>query len=142
MLIYIASDFFLSTIDWDENDPKFYVQREQEADIKKKFTKQNIYYIGSSQGCGCGFGYEDEFGLTYPAQAGQKEGIVESDDLHRLRDYITKAAETGELELFSYWDGEEWEEKSRISVTPDYFGQDAFWVKKGEFMTINKVRNG
>jgi len=55
VLCYLSTDRVIEDIPFDENDPKFNVQRTEER--FSHLTKQFVYYCGSRMGCGCGFGY-------------------------------------------------------------------------------------
>ncbi len=57
LAVYIASDYELPEIGWDESDPKFFVEiiDSHEARIDKHLKLPNVAYARSNQGCGCGF---------------------------------------------------------------------------------------
>jgi hypothetical protein len=56
-LLFIACDAPVPTIPWDENDRKLNTQdlHDSEKPIIKHFSKSHYKYIGSDEGCGCGF---------------------------------------------------------------------------------------
>jgi hypothetical protein len=63
--IFVASDHPLPLIEFDPDDSNFWVgefdaavgKRDEDADVRRLFTKPYVYYVGSHLGCGCGFGY-------------------------------------------------------------------------------------
>jgi hypothetical protein len=60
--------------------------------LKLKFTKQNIYYIGSYEGCSCGFFVEGDDGKKDEA-------------LRVLNLLIRQIIEDDEVEIYSCWEG-------------------------------------
>jgi hypothetical protein len=96
-MLYIASDEPLPTIPWRDEEPAFNVCTLEEwgagRAVLRHFHKLHMYYVGSYQGCGCGFQ-----GNFEPAVGQRRE----------LRDYLTRAiAQSGAIELYSCWAGEE-----------------------------------
>ena len=62
LAIYIASDIELSTSKWDKNSPSFYsesIEPNKHYGVDRHFSKPYVYYLGSHEGCGCGFMYDD-----------------------------------------------------------------------------------
>jgi hypothetical protein len=57
LAVYLASDKPLPLIEWNEKEPSFYVGELTKSDksVKIQFEFPYIYYIGSDEGCGCGF---------------------------------------------------------------------------------------
>ncbi len=53
---YIASNKKIKEIPFNEKAPAFHIEKEKKVVFHKDiFTLKHIYYIGSHQGCGCGF---------------------------------------------------------------------------------------
>jgi hypothetical protein len=101
-MLYVGSDSILPIIPWDEKSPKFYVSS-ADSDIeqaRKQFTKKFLYYLGSHEGCSCGFTYSDSY-----EKADKSKRI---DSLQRLKGYLKDAIVlNGSIELFACWSGEE-----------------------------------
>jgi hypothetical protein len=57
VMCYIGVNSEISEIKFDKNNPAFYIEKmdKSEFDIET-FSTDYIYYIGSREGCGCGFG--------------------------------------------------------------------------------------
>ncbi|WP_165223088.1 hypothetical protein [Aquisphaera insulae] len=115
MMVYVASDYPLPTSAWDETRPCFYVEELSDRDksVRGQFSKPCIYFVGSHEGCGCGFQY------------GQYEGLEEDleqlaaarESRRRLSEFLAVALQhQPEVELFACWDGDQ-------SATPDYRGR-------------------
>src|SRR5262249_32663772 len=97
MMLYLASDKPLPVVPWREGLPGLNVHAledwEYGDDVRARFTKSHVYYVGSFQRCGCGFiGKFDEAVSCRRA----------------LRDYLADALARGAtLELYSCWAGDE-----------------------------------
>ena len=101
LAIYIASNIQLSPIPWIEDKPSFYVTElpKNEYEVKKQFALKYVYYVGSHEGCGCGFFKEGETG---------KELSKVEENYDNLHQYILNARENGAIiELFSCWEGDQ-----------------------------------
>ena len=106
-VLYMASDRVRRTILWDEKQPQFHVKAD-DADARKtrsQFTKQNIYYIGSSDSCGCGFRREPDWVLD---QGDGEEKRSKQENQRHLHAYLRECLQDeDEIELFGCWSGEE-----------------------------------
>jgi len=99
--LYLAADNPLPLRAWDEHAPAFYVTTE---DIHQRpipiLSKPYVYYLGSHQGCGCGFrvaGIPPEW-PEYAERMQNHEQLVE---------YLEAATKHGPVELFMSWEGDE-----------------------------------
>lgn len=61
--VYIASDYALPTIGWDEAKPAFHVMPLEfpVGNLRQYFSKPILYSVGSHHGCGCGFAAYEYF---------------------------------------------------------------------------------
>ena len=101
LAVYIASNKELALIPWVEAKPSFNILplSKEEIPVKKQFSLEFVYYVGSHQGCGCGFFKEGE--------AGEELAEVE-ESYKKLATYIIKAKENGaSIQLFSCWEGDQ-----------------------------------
>ena len=91
--VFLASDRPLPTIPWDKNNPDFHVTDPNSwgREGQQLLSLAHIYYVGSHQGCGCGFQKDFE--------------NDEAEQQHRkLADYLRRALSSGVVvELLSYW---------------------------------------
>jgi hypothetical protein len=56
---YIGTDQDLKEIRFNESKPDFWLERIDKIKLLPvQFQKKNVYEIGTSEGCGCSFGYE------------------------------------------------------------------------------------
>ena len=101
LAVYIASNKQLPLIPWVEKDPSFCVIElaKNENGVKKQFSLEHVYYVGSHEGCGCGFFKEGEVG----EELAKVEG-----NYNNLSTYILNAKENNSrIELFSCWEGDQ-----------------------------------
>ncbi len=114
-LLYMSTDADIPTIAWDEHKRKLNTAEltEYEKGITRHFTKTNIKYIGSDQGCGCGFRYVrlEGAGGGWPSECmiGSKyyTGQPEQPMHQQLHDFLKKYLDAGyDVELYGCWDGE------------------------------------
>ncbi len=116
MMLYIASDKELPLIEWSDksNNPICVTPlHESVKGVINQFTKKYVYYIGSYQGCGCGFqydkktleldGFPEELANEIINEQSMREGSVKE-----LFDYIKhNIKDAKEIELYSCWAGNE-----------------------------------
>lgn len=135
MMLYVASDKPLPTVAWDKDIPNFNVKEldENSKTVRKQFSKSYVYYLGSHQGCGCGFSYGQ---YDYDDQKEEENAARES--VRRLSEYLSQVLETaGTLEIYSCWDGDQEDEpKFQKSMTPKDIGGDAFWFQERQFTKV------
>lgn len=105
LVLYMASDRIRPTIPWDEANPSFHV-RDDDPDAprtRRQFSKPNIYYLGSDEGCGCGFPREHDISLEDSEKAESKAANIK-----RLHDYLSECLhDEASVELYSCWSGDE-----------------------------------
>lgn len=126
-VVYIGTSQVLGTSEWDESNPSFFIEALSTVDqkeVRKQFSMENVYYVGSHEGCGCGFAYDEEFDKGYEDLNQRKASVLKFNEL--LKDVLNKS---GECEIFLCWGGDESEESERFEVV----GSEAFskggWVK-------------
>jgi len=142
MMVYIASNSPLPLIDWDENRHAFYVEElsdQFQDQLRNKFSKSYLYYVGAHEGCGCGFSYG-----KYPLEDDEEPEEEAKESVTRLSQYLAEAvAKHGTIELFACWaDDESAPPEHRRSITPEDIGGESFWFEEKEFLIIgNKSKS-
>lgn len=127
MVLYLASDDMLPTIPWNEKKPAFHVCPLADCGMGKEvgmqFTKANVYFVGSYQWCGCGFGDSSEKGIQC---------------LRELREYLVAvSAKSGIVEMWSCWTGAEGAEPlEKIVIVPDNILEPEFRFGEQEYYLI------
>ncbi len=136
MMVYLAADEPLRTLDWDDANPSFYVSglSPDEERVKRQFGSGKIVYAGSHEGCGCGFQYGE-----YPPDD------YEPDELRRRRRSLSEfarylrqeLARLGRIEIYACWDGDqELAPEHGRTLTPSSLELDDFFFRQRERSTI------
>lgn len=140
MMVYLASDLPLRTIPWDKAAPGFTTSALASSDkdleklLRRQFTKPHLLYVGSYEGCGCGFQLSE-----YPAESSEPADLALSrrslrDFAAFLRDELPRA---GTIELFACWDGDQGAlPEHRRALTPLSLEADNFFFLEKEFSII------
>jgi hypothetical protein len=140
-MVYIAADRPLPLIEWQENNPGFWTGAIQEDGVRKQFTKPYVYEAGSHEGCGCGFAYgiwpiDDDSPWAEGRRADEEAG---RESVRRLSEYLSRAVEEGEVELYACWDGDQEKDPvERATITPADLGGPAFEFKDSQFLIVQK----
>jgi hypothetical protein len=130
--LYLASESQLPLIEWIEHESVFCTENlaNTEEGVRRQFTKPHVYFVGSYEGCSCGFFSEcDE----------EQEEIKAS--IQSLRAYVLQALETStELEIFACWSGSyENTPKKKLSLTPEQLCDgEEFPLDEDYFAVIRK----
>lgn len=140
MMVYLASDLPLRTIPWDKVAPGFTTSalasgdKDLEKCLRRQFTKPHLLYVGSYEGCGCGF----QLG-QYPSESSDPADLALGrrslcDFATFLRDELPRA---GTIELFACWDGDQGAPpEHRRTLTPSSLEGDSFFFLEKELSTI------
>jgi len=136
-MIYIASDYELPLVPWTDPEQVFSVLELHPSHqcVTNQFSKPFVYYVGSYEGCGCGFDYG-------------RWAIIDDDGLERYNlsrksveqfsIYLAQAIEkVGDIELFACWDGDqEKPPKTHLTITPQDIGDEVFRFDELAFIVI------
>jgi hypothetical protein len=136
MMIYVAADNPLPMIEWQENVTPFSVVElsEDEKRVIRQFTKPFVAYVGSYEGCGCGFSYDDS---PIEDEDDARQDALSRESLKQLSEYLSNLVKSGSVELFACWDGDqEAEPEEKLTVTPDFFGGETFAFGEKQFLTV------
>ena len=111
--LYMATDREVRGISWKEDQPALFILETGDNDrgVSKHFTKPFLRYVGSDQGCGCGFRHVMFQGGGWP-----EESIINPDESvdedrqtnHRqLHEVLTSLPEDCRcVELYGCWEGD------------------------------------
>lgn len=137
LVLYMASDRDRPTIPWDKSAPRFHVTDDEPAaqEARTHFTKKRVYYLGSDNGCGCGFRQESDWVIDKPEEQASKR-----DNQQRLHDYLAACLEDEEfVELFSCWSGDEAENcELRRDVPLRALIDEEFFFSEGQITRVFK----
>jgi hypothetical protein len=109
LAVYIAHSSPLPSKSWNEKSPGIFIKELNANDraIKDKFSLDYVYYLGSDEGCGCGFAYTERMA---PAE----DKARRAQNYRDLAKYLTENNIRGQLEFFACWEGDQ--EKGQVSV--------------------------
>jgi len=162
MMLYIGSDNELPLIKWRDEEQAIGVSElgRWSGDgrfANKKLVKKHKYYVGSWQGCGCGFFYDFPEAAQEIIDLGDQTKQEMEADLKRpieelfyenhkkgkhsvesLFAYIRDNVLGDDCELLSFWAGE-YEVKDSIVINLREFSLgDAFRFSEGQYIVVNK----
>jgi hypothetical protein len=118
------------------------LSREKEiSGLRPKFTKKHVYYVGSYQGCSCGFAYD-------PTNPNEQEGDDDKEEVEKalksvkaLVSLIDNLTKVEDLEFYCCWEGD-WEEpieeKSEIDIREITLGENYFGLTEKQFILFKR----
>lgn len=116
-VLYVASRSSPELIPWDEERPQFSTQTPSEHDaqaLKRQFTLPVVTYLGSDQGCGCGFRhFPQEIDVQFEVPPNYFTDEVDDGDTTQpnhsaLAEHLKNQFATEPfVELFRCWSGDE-----------------------------------
>jgi hypothetical protein len=138
MMIYLAADVPLRTVGWREDAPAFNTSAPapDEERVRRQFTKPNLVYAGSYEGCGCGFQLGE-----YPLESLEPDEVVQRRrSLHEFAAYLREELpRTGTIELYACWDGDQEEPPvHHRTLTPAILEADTFFFLQKELSTVTE----
>jgi hypothetical protein len=149
LLLYLGADRELPLTDEGNADrPAFHVSLLPDISpaIQHLLNTRYVYYVGSHEGCGCGFGYEstEEFNrvqrdLCQAVSEGMPEDNLTTyqedrtsriNCMNNFREYLTKVTSAGPVKLLVTWADELDDEITQVTVTPEFFGGDRCVIRE------------
>ncbi len=141
LVLYMSSDRMRPTIAWDEATPSFHVLSEDPDSLRtrKQFSKSHIYYLGSDNGCGCGFSREYDDCIDDPNELKSKDS-----NRRLLHKYLSEClTDEQSLELYSCWSGDEDAnlEFQRTIPVDEILSENFFFSEKQLTIVVDVVEN-
>jgi len=139
LVLYLGSEKQRPLIAWDESAPRFHV-KDDDVNSQKASThlcKPNVYYVGSDNGCGCGFRQEHDYMIDDAEQLASK-----TDNQARLHEYISKClADEDSIELYSCWSGDETLpiELDRTISVDDLVDNDFWFAERQRTIVVQSI---
>lgn len=139
MALYLGSDNELPLIEWQEGKTPICVSAlstsEDDSFASERLIKQNKYYIGAWEGCGCGFQFD------YADELYDKEDNDRSkESVKSLFEYIRKNVIGAECEILSFWLGDHEKaitHQSNINLNDITLGE-SFEFLDGQYTIVRK----
>lgn len=106
---YLRSSCPIPEIKWNKNAPAFYIEAvEKSSRVRRRFSVPYIYYIGSHEGCGCGFLKAGEVGTDLERCQENYKALGQA-----IREHMRLGAT---IEVFSCWEGEQASEPKSYAI--------------------------
>ena len=140
-VVYIGAERVLELGQFVPEQTDIYFKKlthEEQKYLQLKFTKTNIYHVGSHTGCSCGLSFDSE-NFDSPAHQIYKKSP------QRFIDFLKEMTLTEDIEYYCCWI-EEWNlptehyreiDIRKISLDKNYFG-----LKEKELIKFKKQTNG
>lgn len=141
MAIYIATDDPLPTIPYDESNPKLNTENPagNEMELRNVFSKPHIKYVGSNQGCGCGFRHALLDNENWLKVLNEEETGFDNNNHLDLVDLISKnSSSANSVEILSVWEGDHREAikyRQTINLT-EILDSDFYFKERGLYTVV------
>jgi hypothetical protein len=139
IMVYVALDYPLPTVAWDEARPRFHFTELSDRDepVRRQFSKPWVYYVGSHEGCGCGF----QYGEFEEFEGDDATWAAAQDSRRRLAEFLAVALQHQvAVELFACWDGDQAAEpEHRGRVRPANLMHDRTFFREKELLVVSEV---
>ena len=120
------------------------IQEVELAGLKLKFSKSNVYYVGSYQGCSCGFAYDPTDPNERADDDDEEETIKAVKSLKALVLLLENLTEEEDIEFYCCWEGD-WEYpinyRKEIDIRQIKIGTNYFGLIEREFILFKKKAN-
>jgi hypothetical protein len=136
-MLYLASENELPKAKTEIENSDIYIEKHKTLfnAMNISFNKRNIYYVGSDEGCSCGFMLEVDCKHQENSILQQKKR-----NQYRLFEYLNDCLETEtSLELYGVYNGDEGQKvvSERNIKIKDLIDKDFFFVEK-ELLIVHK----
>jgi len=137
MMVYLAADLPLRAVPWNEAEPGFNTSAlaPDEERVRRQFTKPHLIYVGSHEGCGCGF----QLGEYPPDYLESHELALRKRSLQQFAAFLREElARVKAIEVFACWDGDQEAcAEHHRALTPLALEDDDFFFLEKELSTIS-----
>lgn len=150
MSYYIASDSEIPLLPWDEISPSLFVQElqpEVDSSIANHFSKSYVRYVGSHEGCGCGFRCGKDWWFDDKDDEQDvdelRDAAARQNDHVQFRDYLVEhCVGQQQIEIYGCWEGD-WQEKSlgKIQISVDEIADHRFCFLEKYLYVVDMKKN-
>lgn len=107
--LYLGASIKLPLIEWNKDQPAVHTAnlQDDELEVLSRFTFPHILYVGSNEGCGCGFRHALAEGKNWlPVVNDDKDAQKAIQKNHiDLRQYLTDNTAGRSVEIYGCWNG-------------------------------------
>jgi hypothetical protein len=104
--------------------------------LRSKFSKPNLYYVGSDTSCSCGFQFDS-------SDIDKPDSVDNLKSPARLVDFLKERTRTEDIEFYCCWEGD-WqdniESKDEIIIDEIFVDKNYFGLKEKQFITFKRSR--
>jgi hypothetical protein len=108
--LYVGASVKLPLIKWDKDQPGVHAKglEDYELGVLKRFTFPHVIYIGSDQGCGCGFRHALADGKNWwPVIEEDEDASNKVQKNHiGLYEYLADNVAAGSVEIYACWNSD------------------------------------
>lgn len=150
ILVFLGTNCALPLIPFNSEFPAFWIGiPEPEADtIKQRLNKSFFYEVGSHEGCGCGFNYDDDAAIL-DAESDVPEAVkmdwreaheASVASVEQLTQYVRLGLQAGSAAVYTCWYGD-WEAEPEIirHIGVAHFGGKEFRFIERELLILEAV---
>ena len=137
MVYYLGTNGEAPRVPWSESRPAFYVS-DVDADVlarvRQKLPHTNLVYLGSHEGCGCGFRRANEY------IEDETDDSPTGEDHRALAAYLALLPHSIQPpQIFGCWSGDEGKPVDhQREITPSDLLERAFGFKEREILTLRQ----
>ena len=141
MVYYLGTDGNAPlTAPWNKESPSFYVSDLEDSvkdAVGKKLPHRNLIYLGSHEGCGCGFrSYRD--GYLMEGDADEKDVIADHAALSAYLEALPPSERP--VQIFGCWSGDESEPVNfHRDIVPSEILNPEFGFREREILTLKNA---
>jgi hypothetical protein len=135
--VYIGTDKELRVGSFVPNNTDIYFRKlseKVELSLRPKFSKQNIYYVGSDTSCSCGLVF-DSIEFDNPEEQGNKKSPL------KFLEFLNNETKFENIECYCCWEGD-WdlpiENFQEIDIRTISLDRNYFGFTKLEFINFKK----
>lgn len=135
--VYIATNVELKLGKFVPEKTDIYFEKpsgENEIALREKFSKKNIYYVGSDTSCSCGLDFNSEK-FDDPES---KDNIVSP---QKFIEAITDLTKSDDLEFYCCWSGDEesdFEDRIEIDIKEISLDKNYFGLQERQFILFKR----
>jgi hypothetical protein len=108
LAVYLATDEPVQQIKWNDKSPAFHVKQEGKwKAMHSRIKKKHLYYVGSNQGCGCGF-------LLDGIDKDSEEWKDIKKNYEAFGKYLTENVSNEAAKIFVCWEGDQKKEPTQF----------------------------